>query len=187
MSLRNRGGVKLADTITAPGYRLYALPGTVPPKPGLICEPAFEGPGIAVEVWALPAAAFRGHGCGYSRALGHWQGHTGGWQRSQRLSLRAARARGRRGYHCLRWLARLSRGKWIKTQGQCGYGQVDRRIGLIPVAQSASGFGAARAIMPRPRRLAGWRWCRRHPPIRPYPGSADLGPDPPRASAHSPK
>lgn len=52
------GGVKLAETVTAPGYRLYALPGTVPPKPGLIHDPALSGPGIAVEVWALPAAAF---------------------------------------------------------------------------------------------------------------------------------
>jgi allophanate hydrolase len=56
--LTGPGGVKLMDTTTAPGYRLYALPGTVPPKPGLIHDPAFTGPGIAVEVWALPAAAF---------------------------------------------------------------------------------------------------------------------------------
>jgi allophanate hydrolase len=56
--LTGPGGVKLAETTTAPGYRLYALPGTVPPKPGLIQDPAFTGPGIAVEVWALPAAAF---------------------------------------------------------------------------------------------------------------------------------
>lgn len=56
--LTGPGGVKLAETTTAPGYRLYALPDTVPPKPGLIHDPAFTGPGIAVEVWALPAAAF---------------------------------------------------------------------------------------------------------------------------------
>jgi allophanate hydrolase len=56
--LTGPGAVKLAETTTAPGYRLYALPGTVPPKPGLIHDPAFTGPGIAVEVWALPAAAF---------------------------------------------------------------------------------------------------------------------------------
>ncbi len=56
--LTGPGGVKLSETTTAPGYRLYALPGTVPPKPGLIHDPAFAGPGIAVEVWALPAAAF---------------------------------------------------------------------------------------------------------------------------------
>jgi len=56
--LTGPGGVKLAETTTAPGYRLFALPGTVPPKPGLIHDPAFAGPGIAVEVWALPADAF---------------------------------------------------------------------------------------------------------------------------------
>ncbi len=56
--LTGPGGVKLGQTTTAPGYRLYALPGTVPPKPGLIFDPAFTGQGIAVEVWALPAAAF---------------------------------------------------------------------------------------------------------------------------------
>ena len=56
--LTGPGGVKLAETTTAPGYRLYALPGTVPPKPGLIHDPAFQGSGITVEVWALPAAAF---------------------------------------------------------------------------------------------------------------------------------
>jgi allophanate hydrolase len=42
---------------TAPDYRLYQL-ATVPPKPGLIREPGFAGPGIAVEVWALPVAGF---------------------------------------------------------------------------------------------------------------------------------
>ncbi|MES2542470.1 MAG: allophanate hydrolase [Pseudomonadota bacterium] len=56
--LTGPGGVKLAETTTAPGYRLYALPGTVPQKPGLIHDPAFQGSGITVEVWALPAAAF---------------------------------------------------------------------------------------------------------------------------------
>lgn len=54
------GGVKLAETTTAGSYRLHGLPGTVPPKPALIRGPAFAGPGIAVEVWALPAAAFGG-------------------------------------------------------------------------------------------------------------------------------
>lgn len=43
---------------TAPDYRLFALPGTTPPKPGMIREPGFLGDGIAVEVWDLPAAGF---------------------------------------------------------------------------------------------------------------------------------
>jgi allophanate hydrolase len=56
--LTGPGGLKLAETTTAPGYRLYALPATTPAKPGLVRDPAYAGPGIAVEVWALPAAAF---------------------------------------------------------------------------------------------------------------------------------
>ncbi|PYF12954.1 allophanate hydrolase [Rhodobacter viridis] len=56
--LTSVGGICLEETRTAPDYRLYLLPGTVPPKPGLIRDPGFEGPGIAVEVWALPPAAF---------------------------------------------------------------------------------------------------------------------------------
>jgi allophanate hydrolase len=43
---------------TAPGYRFYALAGTVPAKPGLIREPAFKGPGIEVEVWSIPEEDF---------------------------------------------------------------------------------------------------------------------------------
>ena len=43
---------------TASDYRLFALPGTTPAKPGLLRDPAFAGPGIAVEVWALEPAAF---------------------------------------------------------------------------------------------------------------------------------
>ncbi|MBI1170477.1 allophanate hydrolase [bacterium] len=56
--LTGPGGVLLGEARTAPGYRLYALAGTVPPKPGMALDPHFRGPGIAVEVWALPPAAF---------------------------------------------------------------------------------------------------------------------------------
>ncbi|MGY2047151.1 allophanate hydrolase [Methylobacterium sp. JK268] len=43
---------------TAPDYRLFALPGTRPPKPGLVRDPGFAGPGLAIEVWALSPASF---------------------------------------------------------------------------------------------------------------------------------
>ena len=45
----------LRSTRTAPCYRLYALPGTVPPKPGMqrVSE---GGASIELEVWALPQA-----------------------------------------------------------------------------------------------------------------------------------
>ncbi|HTW93667.1 MAG TPA: allophanate hydrolase [Tepidisphaeraceae bacterium] len=43
---------------TAPCYRLYALPGATPPKPGLVCTGAGAGAAIEVEVWRLSLAAF---------------------------------------------------------------------------------------------------------------------------------
>jgi allophanate hydrolase len=39
---------------TAPAYRLYALPDTQPPKPGLVRAGEGAGVAIEVEVWALP-------------------------------------------------------------------------------------------------------------------------------------
>ena len=56
--LTERGARLVARTRTAGSYRLYALPGTVPPKPGLVRDPAATGPGIEVEVWELSVAAF---------------------------------------------------------------------------------------------------------------------------------
>jgi allophanate hydrolase len=53
--LTGRGARLMKTTRTAPGYRLYALAGSVPPKPGLVRDEAFPGPGIEVEVWAVPA------------------------------------------------------------------------------------------------------------------------------------
>jgi allophanate hydrolase len=54
-------GARLRKTCrTAPGYRLYALDGTVPPKPGLVRDERYEGPGIEVEVWAVPEDRFGG-------------------------------------------------------------------------------------------------------------------------------
>jgi allophanate hydrolase len=56
--LTDLNGSLLARTRTARDYRLYALPGTQPAKPGLVREPGFEGPGVAVEVWGLSPVAF---------------------------------------------------------------------------------------------------------------------------------
>lgn len=54
--LLERGATLLEATTTAPQYRLYALPGTTPPKPGLQ-RVAEGGAAIAVEVWAMPTEA----------------------------------------------------------------------------------------------------------------------------------
>lgn len=56
--LTGPGGHLVKRSRTAADYRLYALPNTTPPKPGLIREPGFAGPGLEVEVWALPPEAF---------------------------------------------------------------------------------------------------------------------------------
>jgi allophanate hydrolase len=56
--LVERGGVFREKTRTAADYRLYALSGTVPPKPGLVRDPGAEGPGIEVEIWSLPLEGF---------------------------------------------------------------------------------------------------------------------------------
>jgi allophanate hydrolase len=43
---------------TAPNYRLFALPDSSPPKPGLIRDEHSQGVGIEVEVWAMPEDQF---------------------------------------------------------------------------------------------------------------------------------
>jgi allophanate hydrolase len=54
--LLERGATLIEATTTAAAYRLYALPGTTPPKPGLL-RVGEGGQAIAVEVWALPLTA----------------------------------------------------------------------------------------------------------------------------------
>jgi allophanate hydrolase len=51
--LSERGARLRLSTVTAPHYRLYALKGTQPPKPGL--ARAAQGGAIAVEVYDMPA------------------------------------------------------------------------------------------------------------------------------------
>ena len=53
--LTERGATLREATHTAPIYRLFALPGTTPPKPGLQ-RVATGGQAIALEVWDMPLA-----------------------------------------------------------------------------------------------------------------------------------
>lgn len=55
--LTERGAALLEATTTAAKYRLYALPDTVPPKPGLkrVTEGGAE---IAIELWSMPVEHF---------------------------------------------------------------------------------------------------------------------------------
>ncbi|PPD44089.1 MAG: allophanate hydrolase [Methylocystis sp.] len=56
--LTDAGGVLIKTCRTAGDYRLFVLPDTTPPKPGLVREPGFAGMGLDVEVWGLSQAAF---------------------------------------------------------------------------------------------------------------------------------
>ena len=53
--LTERGATLVATTHTAPDYKIYALPDTAPPKPGMLRVASGQGTSIAVEVWRMPA------------------------------------------------------------------------------------------------------------------------------------
>jgi allophanate hydrolase len=56
--LTDRGARMWKSCRTAPAYRLYSLPDTDPPKPGLARDTAFKGRGIDIEVWFMPEREF---------------------------------------------------------------------------------------------------------------------------------
>jgi len=56
--LKAAGARFLEATTTAPDYRLFALAGTEPPKPGLLRVEPGKGGAVEVELWALSPAAF---------------------------------------------------------------------------------------------------------------------------------
>jgi allophanate hydrolase len=56
--LTSRSARLLETCSTAPDYRLYALPGATPPKPGLARIKAGAGSAIEVELWSMPLAQF---------------------------------------------------------------------------------------------------------------------------------
>ncbi len=66
--LTTRGARLLRTCRTSPHYRLYALPGTEPPKPGMVR--AAGGTAIEVEVWAMDVAHFGSFVAGIPAPLG---------------------------------------------------------------------------------------------------------------------
>ncbi len=56
--LTDLGGRFVREVETTRDYRLYALPGTVPPKPGLLRVNDGQGAAIKAEIWSLDAAGF---------------------------------------------------------------------------------------------------------------------------------
>ena len=67
--LTERGGCLLRVTQTAQCYRLYALPGGPPHRPGLIRQRE-GGAAIEVEVWSLPLDQVGGFLAGIPAPLG---------------------------------------------------------------------------------------------------------------------
>jgi allophanate hydrolase len=53
--LTERGGVKVRNVLTAPQYRMFALPpvGKLPARPALVTDPT-NGAALPAEVWSLP-------------------------------------------------------------------------------------------------------------------------------------
>ena len=68
--LTERGARLLGTATTAKAYRLYALPGTQPAKPGLVRVAAGEGAAIEMELWSLPVTAFGSFVAGIGAPLG---------------------------------------------------------------------------------------------------------------------
>ncbi|RYY75104.1 MAG: allophanate hydrolase [Gammaproteobacteria bacterium] len=57
--LQERKAIFVESTLTANNYRLFALPNTTPPKPGLIrCKAGKSGAEIIVELWDVPLQHF---------------------------------------------------------------------------------------------------------------------------------
>jgi allophanate hydrolase len=68
--LTERGGYLLEKTTSAPNYKLYALAGGPPFRPGMVVAQAGEGQAIEVEVWSLPTTEFGSFVAGIPAPLG---------------------------------------------------------------------------------------------------------------------
>ena len=58
LELQNLHATLVRETRTALDYKLFVLPNSSPPKPGLVRSPGSVGPGILGEVWSLSREAF---------------------------------------------------------------------------------------------------------------------------------
>ena len=67
--LQERGAILQAKTQTAPIYRMYALAGGPPFRPGLILDKE-QGAAIEVEIWSMPADQFGSFVSGIPAPLG---------------------------------------------------------------------------------------------------------------------
>ena len=105
--LTTRGARFVERCRTAACYRLFALPNTTPPKPGLARHE--QGQSIEVELWDLPSGASRFVRCRDSRSAWARHARARGRPHGERIHLRAVRPRRSPRHHRVRRLARVSR------------------------------------------------------------------------------
>ena len=106
--LTDLGATLVERGSTAPSYRLFALPGTTPPKPGLL-RVAEGGRAIEIEVWALPLDRVGTFLASIPAPLGLGSLELAGRPPGARLHLRAGCAGRRPRHQRARRLARLPR------------------------------------------------------------------------------
>ena len=68
--LTERGAVLLEATTTSPNYKMVALAGGPPLRPGLIYTDSNDGAAIEVEIWAMPSEQFGSFVAGIPEPLG---------------------------------------------------------------------------------------------------------------------
>ncbi|CAA0100936.1 allophanate hydrolase [Zhongshania aliphaticivorans] len=68
--LTERGGYLLSKTQSSADYKLYALAGGPPFRPGMVIAPEGEGCAIELEVWSVPASEFGSFVAGIPAPLG---------------------------------------------------------------------------------------------------------------------
>ena len=68
--LTERGARLIGTARTAPHYRLFVLPGTTPPKPGLVQTSNGSGHAIELELWSMPVEHYGSFVAGIPAPLG---------------------------------------------------------------------------------------------------------------------
>lgn len=59
-----------STTTTSPSYKLFSLPATSPPKPGLLRVAKGQGTSIEVEIWSIPVSKVGEFLCTIASPLG---------------------------------------------------------------------------------------------------------------------
>ena len=140
---------------TTPDYRLFALPGSVPAKPGLLRVAEGAGSAIKAEIWTLDRAGFGDFVARIPAPLGIGTIRLVGRRVGERISGRGRGGQGGGGRFALRRLARLSRVSLIAAPRAVSWS-----LCLRPPARSTPVRPCPRLRNCLPRRIDRWPVCR---------------------------